>query len=127
LAAILRDDTRQGRSDNVKRKPAVGESAYGYCYMLWTVLLFGPCGFADGAEVIQGRVVTVADGDTITLLDGNQQQHRIRLAGIDAPEKAQAGRSAARNGQCPVLRYGLQLRLTSERERQTYSRIRKPQ
>jgi endonuclease YncB( thermonuclease family) len=34
-------------------------------------------------------VVGVADGDTITLLDSNRQQHRIRLAGIDAPEKAQ--------------------------------------
>jgi hypothetical protein len=33
--------------------------------------------------------VGVADGDTITLLDNNRQQHRIRLAGIDAPEKAQ--------------------------------------
>jgi endonuclease YncB( thermonuclease family) len=41
------------------------------------------------AEVIQGRVVGVADGDTLTLLDNNRQQHRIRLAGIDAPEKAQ--------------------------------------
>ncbi len=34
-------------------------------------------------------MVAVADGDTITLLDSNRQQHRIRLAGIDAPEKAQ--------------------------------------
>jgi endonuclease YncB( thermonuclease family) len=41
------------------------------------------------AEVLEGRVVAVADGNTITLLDSNQQQHRIRLAGIDAPEKAQ--------------------------------------
>jgi endonuclease YncB( thermonuclease family) len=31
----------------------------------------------------------VADGDTITLLDNSRQQHKIRLAGIDAPEKAQ--------------------------------------
>ena len=41
------------------------------------------------AEVLEGRVVGVADGDTLTLLDSNRQQHRIRLAGIDAPEKAQ--------------------------------------
>ena len=41
------------------------------------------------AETFEGRVVSVADGDTITLLDSNRQQHRIRLAGIDAPEKAQ--------------------------------------
>ena len=41
------------------------------------------------ADVIQGGVVAIAYGDTITLLDSNRQQHRIRLAGIDAPEKAQ--------------------------------------
>jgi len=42
------------------------------------------------AERLVGRVVGVADGDTITVLDAGRQQHRIRLAGIDAPEKAQA-------------------------------------
>jgi len=31
----------------------------------------------------------VADGDTVTVLDGQKVQHKIRLAGIDAPEKAQ--------------------------------------
>jgi endonuclease YncB( thermonuclease family) len=41
------------------------------------------------AEQITGRVVGVSDGDTITLLDQNKQQHKIRLSGIDAPEKAQ--------------------------------------
>jgi endonuclease YncB( thermonuclease family) len=42
-----------------------------------------------GLKIVERRVVSVADGDTITLLDSNRQQHRIRLAGIDAPEKAQ--------------------------------------
>ncbi len=42
------------------------------------------------AETITGRVVGVADGDTITVLDANKVQHKIRLAGIDAPEKKQA-------------------------------------
>ena len=37
-----------------------------------------------------GRVIGVADGDTITVLGSNRVQHRIRLAGIDAPEKSQA-------------------------------------
>lgn len=41
------------------------------------------------ADELQGRVVKVADGDTITVLDGQRQQHVIRLAGIDAPEKSQ--------------------------------------
>lgn len=42
------------------------------------------------AATIEGRVVAVADGDTITVLDADKVQHKIRLAGIDAPEKNQA-------------------------------------
>lgn len=42
------------------------------------------------AELISGRVVHVADGDTVTVLDAGKVQHKIRLAGIDAPEKSQA-------------------------------------
>ena len=41
------------------------------------------------ADTLVGRVVGVADGDTVTVLDADRQQHRIRLQGIDAPEKAQ--------------------------------------
>jgi len=41
------------------------------------------------AETITGRVVAVVDGDTITVLDANKVQHKIRLSGIDAPEKKQ--------------------------------------
>ena len=41
------------------------------------------------AETLTGTVVGVADGDTITVLDANRAQHKIRLGGIDAPEKAQ--------------------------------------
>jgi len=39
------------------------------------------------AESITGVVVGVTDGDSITLLDERLQQHKVRLAGIDAPEK----------------------------------------
>lgn len=42
------------------------------------------------ADLITGQVVGVADGDTITVLDSTNTQHKIRLAGIDAPEKKQA-------------------------------------
>ena len=41
------------------------------------------------AETIVGHVVGVSDGDTITVLDAQRVQHKVRLAGIDAPEKAQ--------------------------------------
>ena len=42
------------------------------------------------AQSLVGKVVSVADGDTITILDGDRTQHKIRLSGIDAPERSQA-------------------------------------
>lgn len=45
---------------------------------------------AVAEERIEGRVVGVSDGDTITLLTAEKQQVKVRLAEIDAPEKAQA-------------------------------------
>ena len=42
------------------------------------------------ADEIRGKVVSIADGDTITVLDTAKVQHKIRLQGIDAPEKKQA-------------------------------------
>lgn len=42
-----------------------------------------------------GRVVRVADGDTLTILDSNNNQHKIRLHGIDSPERNQAHGKAA--------------------------------
>lgn len=37
---------------------------------------------------INGKVVSVADADTITVLEGTTQ-HKVRLNGIDAPERGQ--------------------------------------
>ncbi len=53
------------------------------------VLLLGLLLGSAIADTISGRVVGVADGDTLTVLDASRQQHKIRLDGIDAPEKAQ--------------------------------------
>ena len=38
----------------------------------------------------RGKVVSITDGDTITVLDSDDEQHKVRLYGIDAPEKGQA-------------------------------------
>jgi endonuclease YncB( thermonuclease family) len=53
------------------------------------VVAFLLSALACNAAIIEGRVVGVADGDTITVLDAAKTQHKIRLAGIDAPEKSQ--------------------------------------
>lgn len=49
------------------------------------------------AATLGGRIIHVADGDTVTVLDGSKTQHVVRLAGIDAPEKSQPyGRASRR-------------------------------
>ena len=42
------------------------------------------------SEIIKGKVIAISDGDTIKVLDSNQNQYKIRISGIDAPEKNQA-------------------------------------
>jgi len=42
-------------------------------------------------KTVEGRVVDVADGDTITFVDSGKRQHKVRLLGIDAPERGQPG------------------------------------
>ena len=54
---------------------------------LWLLLL---CSVAVHAETLSGKVVRITDGDTLVILDANKTQHKIRLAGIDAPEAKQA-------------------------------------
>jgi endonuclease YncB( thermonuclease family) len=41
------------------------------------------------ADTLTGKVVKITDGDTLYVLDANHEQHKIRLAGIDAPERKQ--------------------------------------
>jgi endonuclease YncB( thermonuclease family) len=56
-------------------------------YFIFTILfLFSLHSFAE--ELI-AKVIKVSDGDTITVLDNNNQKHKIRLKGIDAPESQQ--------------------------------------
>ena len=53
------------------------------------------CSAVANAQSLVGKVVGVIDGDTVDVLDDRKIVHRIRLAGIDAPEKTQPfGQSA---------------------------------
>jgi len=58
------------------------------CLVLFLALVI--TNYSAFAETLRGKVVGVSDGDTITLLDATNTQHKIRVTGIDAPEKAQA-------------------------------------
>ena len=59
----------------------------------WAVGKRVVCALASGtllaATTVIGRVVGDADGDTVAVLDTRNQQHKVRLAAIDAPEKSQ--------------------------------------
>jgi len=45
--------------------------------------------FPAHSGTLVGFVTAITDGDTIRLLDAQRTEHKVRLAGIDAPEKAQ--------------------------------------
>lgn len=55
------------------------------CFFLWLLCVVPPLAAAD----VEGKVVGIADGDTVTILDGLDRQYKVRLAGIDAPERGQ--------------------------------------
>lgn len=55
---------------------------FGIYFILCTALSFAQ-------TRISGKVIRIADGDTFTLLDNHNKQSRIRLHGIDCPEKNQ--------------------------------------
>ncbi|WP_207427483.1 thermonuclease family protein [Pedobacter sp. SYSU D00535] len=53
-----------------------------------TLLLFFTV-LASCQESINGRVVKIADGDTFTILTDQKKQVKVRLHGVDTPEKSQ--------------------------------------
>ncbi|WP_426079303.1 thermonuclease family protein [Janthinobacterium sp. PSPC3-1] len=48
------------------------------------------CVFSYSAGAASYRVISIADGDTITVIDDDKRMVKCRLYGIDAPEKHQA-------------------------------------
>ncbi|MFN3150763.1 thermonuclease family protein [Bremerella sp.] len=72
-------------------------------------------------KVLRGKVIFVADGDTIGLLDADKKQHRIRLDGIDAPESGQAFGTKSRQALNQAI-YGKEVVVAYEKT-DTYGRI----
>lgn len=56
-------------------------------FSFFTIIIFSSINLH--ASELVGRVILISDGDTLTILDTTESQHKIRLLGIDAPEKSQ--------------------------------------
>lgn len=67
------------------------------------------------AEELIGKVVSIADGDTVTILDSSQIQHKIRLAGIDAPERNQPFGNVSRQNLSDLV-FQKQVRIETEKK-----------
>ena len=79
--------TEKLKARHVRRHGRIGVAGFCFVLLLPIAALAGP---------LTGKVVKITDGDTLYVLDANYQQHKIRLAGIDAPERKQAYGLASR-------------------------------
>jgi len=70
--------------------------------MCFTAFAFATAAHAQPVlELLTGKVVGVSDGDTLTVLvqrDQSLEQIKVRVSGIDAPEKAQAFGNRSKRG-----------------------------
>jgi len=84
-----------GRPEPLPRLPALRPGLLRSRALLGRTLFSGLLGLSllvgagTRADNFTGQVVAVLDGDTVEVLDAAQTRHRVRLAGIDAPEMEQ--------------------------------------
>lgn len=86
-----------------------------------TVLCMVLFSFNANAATLAGRVVGVSDGDTITVLNSSRESFKIRLLGIDAPEKKQGFGGAAKKHLSDLV-FGKQVKVEYEKK-DRYGRI----
>jgi len=85
-----------------------------FCFLLFLSL-------TASADTLTGKVVKITDGDTLYVLDANYKEHKIRLAGIDAPERKQAYGLASRKHLLSIVA-GKQITIEYQK-RDRYGRI----
>lgn len=53
------------------------------------ITLFLLLSFSLSAATFEGKVIKITDGDTVHVLDADHHKEKVRLAGIDTPERKQ--------------------------------------
>jgi endonuclease YncB( thermonuclease family) len=79
-----------------KTRLFVGSGISGRRLKRWVTFFLLLAVGAGGGILLKGRVVSVADGDSLSIFSGKGVQERVRLYGIDCPELAQNGGEEAR-------------------------------
>ena len=84
--------------------------------ILILLLIFCFLGLTSCAQ-LEGKVVSVADGDTFTMLTREKKQIKVRLHGIDCPERKQAFGQVAKTYASDLV-FGKEVKLTvSDKDR----------
>lgn len=83
------------------------------------LLLFSSCTHTE-ADLLSGKVVAIADGDTFTLLRNDNKQLKIRLHGVDSPERGQDFGANAKQGLSSLI-FGQTVRM-EEKDTDRYGR-----
>lgn len=87
---------RTGRTAPSRADTGMRHAFFAACFLLAALCVH--------AAELRARVVAVPDGDSLVVLDERRLQHRVRLAGIDAPEKGQRFANRARDNLGAMVR-----------------------
>ena len=88
--STLQTMERSRYSEKAARKCSMTIASAFKSFLIPLALLLCLAATAFARSEIEGKVVNVADGDTITVLMPDFEQVKVRLYGIDCPEKKQA-------------------------------------